>query len=198
VAERTRGYAHRVDVKAPMELLWQGLVAPELLSLWYGPEARVDARRAGRYYVRATRDLEREAHIDVFDPGRRLRLIYMPPRHLPAVDAVVVDDFILDTEQDAAVLRLLGSGFPQDEAWDVYYNRLRGGWAQALARLKVCIEHRHRMAHAPPGRPETAGPRGPEPAGQAPPREPQSQELPSFSPPRPPGDDGEESWELLP
>jgi len=90
--------------------------------------------------VRADRDLEREAHIDVFEPARRLRLIYMPPRDLPANDAVVVDDFILNTEGEIAVLRLLGSGFPQDESWDTYYQRLRSGWGAALARLKVCIE----------------------------------------------------------
>jgi uncharacterized protein YndB with AHSA1/START domain len=178
VADRTRGYAHRVDVEAPIELLWRGLVAPELLSLWYGPGARVDARSGGSYYVRADRDLEREAHIDVFEPGRRLRLIYMPPRDLPPCEAVVVDDFILGTEQGSAVLRLLGSGFPQDEAWDAYYQRLRGGWAQALARLKVCIEHKHRSADAMTQR---------------------------LQDPRPPDDERtapakgrEDSWELLP
>jgi len=191
VAERTRGYAHRVDVKAPMELLWQGLVAPELLALWFGPGARVDARRGGQYFVRADRDLEREAHIDVFEPGRRLRLIYMPPRELPPSDAVVVDDFILATEQGNAVLRLLGSGFPEEESWDLYYNRLRAGWAQALARLKVCVEHRHRIASQPAA--EAGAQRGarPDRAGGAP-------ELPSFSPPRASRDDGEDSWELLP
>ena len=52
----------------------------------------------------------------------------------------MIDDFILDTEQGVAVLRLLGSGFPQDEVWDPFYVRLRAGWALALARLKVCVE----------------------------------------------------------
>ena len=140
MAERTRGYAHRIDVRAPVELLWRGLIEPELLAKWYGPGARIAARSGGRYLVRADRDLEREAHIDVFEPARRLRLIYMPPRDLPANDAVVVDDFILSTEGEIAVLRLLGSGFPQDESWDNYYQRLRSGWRAALARLKVCIE----------------------------------------------------------
>jgi uncharacterized protein YndB with AHSA1/START domain len=121
-------------------MVWRGLIDPQMLSLWYGPGARVSAKAGGNYYVRADRDLEREAHIDVFDPGRRLRLIYMTPRDLPANDAVLIDDFILDTEQGVAVLRLLGSGFPVDEAWDPYYLRLRGGWGQALARLKVVVE----------------------------------------------------------
>lgn len=146
MAERTRGYAHRIDVRAPVDLLWRGLIEPAMLERWYGPGARIAARTGGRYLVRADRDLEREAHIDVFEPARRLRLIYMPPRDLPANDAVLVDDFILNTEGEIAVLRLLGSGFPQDESWDTYYQRLRSGWGAALARLKVCIE---RMAAEP-------------------------------------------------
>jgi hypothetical protein len=84
--------------------------------------------------------MEREAHIDVFDPGRRLRLIYLSPRDLPEMDAVIIDDFILDTEQGVAVLRLLGSGFPPEESWDAFFQRLRAGWALALARLKVCSQ----------------------------------------------------------
>ena len=147
MAERTRGYAHRIDVNAPIDMVWRGLIDPQMLSLWYGPGARVSAKAGGSYYVRADRDLEREAHIDVFDPGRRLRLIYMTPRELPANDAVMIDDFILDSEQGVAVLRLLGSGFPMDEGWDPYYQRLRSGWGQALARLKVAVE---RQAKAKP------------------------------------------------
>jgi uncharacterized protein YndB with AHSA1/START domain len=140
VADRSRGYAHRIDVHAPVELLWRGLIDPKLLEQWYGPGARVDARLGGSYVVQADRDLQREAHIDVFEVGRRLRLIYMPPRDLPPSNAVMIDDFIFSTEADASALRLLGSGFPAEEAWDPYYQRLRSGWGQALARLKVFTE----------------------------------------------------------
>jgi uncharacterized protein YndB with AHSA1/START domain len=140
MAERTRGYAHRIDITAPRELLWRGLTDPELVALWCGPGARVSARAGGSYYMRLNGEVEREALIDVFDPGRRLRLIYMPPRELPESEAVMIDDFILDTEQGVAVLRLLGSGFPPDELWDPLYVRLRAGWGLALARLKVCAE----------------------------------------------------------
>jgi uncharacterized protein YndB with AHSA1/START domain len=140
VAERTRGYAHRVNVSAPVELVWRGLVEPELLNTWCGPGARVSARAGGSYCVRINGELEREAHIDVFNPARRLRLIYMPPYGLPETEAVMVDDFILDIEQGEVALRLMGSGFPQDESWDHYYQRVRGAWGLALARLKVCTE----------------------------------------------------------
>jgi uncharacterized protein YndB with AHSA1/START domain len=140
VAERTRGYAHRVNINAPVELVWRGLIDPKLLAVWCGPRPRVTACANGSYFIRLNGELEREAHIDVFDPARRLRLIYLPPREFPESDAVMIDDFILDTEQGVAVLRLLGSGFPPEESWEAFFQRLRAGWALSLARLKVCIE----------------------------------------------------------
>ena len=155
MAERTRGYAHRIDVNAPVELVWRALIEPALLASWCGPGPRVTARSGGGYFVRLNDDLEREAHIDVFDPGRRLRLIYMTPRGLPASDAVTVDDFILDNEHGVAVLRLLGSGFPQEESWDAFYIRLRAAWALGLARLKVCVEQI--ASGKEPGRPKAPG-----------------------------------------
>lgn len=150
MAERSRGYAHRLDVNAPLPLLWRGLTDAELLEAWCGPGARVNARAGGSYYIRLNGELEREALIDVFDPGRRLRLIYLTPRGLPEGEAVMIDDFLLGTEQGVSVLRLLGSGFPPTEAWDPFLVRLRAAWALALARLKVCVEQI--AAGKPPGR----------------------------------------------
>ncbi|MFO1401641.1 MAG: hypothetical protein U1F30_10605 [Steroidobacteraceae bacterium] len=98
----------------------------QLLAQWYGPEARV-AR--GSYRIRVDVDLVREAHIDVFEPGRRLRLIYMPQSGMPPTDSVIVDDFMIDSDATSTSLRLLGSGYPEDE-----------GWENALARLKVVLE----------------------------------------------------------
>ena len=138
----TRGYAHRIDVRAPRELVWRALVEPELLAQWYGPEARVAPRANGSYRIRVDVDLVREAHIDVFEPGRRLRLIYMPQPGMPPTDAVLVDDFMLDADAGAGAttLRLLGSGYPDDAGWERFYLRLRQGWPRALARLKVALE----------------------------------------------------------
>lgn len=144
--DRTRGYAHRIDVQAPQEQLWRGLIEPALVAEWYAPGARIDARTGGSYWIRADRDLEREAHLDVFLPPRRLRLLYMPQRGLPATDNVIVDDFILDSAGSGSVLRLLGSGFPDASDWEPVYARLRDGWARALQRLKVVTERRMRGA----------------------------------------------------
>ncbi|MCC7462674.1 MAG: SRPBCC domain-containing protein [Gammaproteobacteria bacterium] len=135
-----RGYAHRIDVRAPRELVWRALIEPDLLVQWYGLEARIAARSNGSYRIRIDADLVREAHIDVFEPGRRLRLIYMPQPLMPPTDSVIVDDFILDVDAGQTTLRLLGSGYPDAEGWESYYLRLRQGWPRALARLKVAME----------------------------------------------------------
>jgi len=137
---RTHGYACRIDVLAPRELVWRSLIEPALLALWYGPEARIAPRAEGSYWIRVDAELTREAHIDVFDPGRRLRLIYMPRTDLPPTDSVIVDDFLLDSDAPSASLRVLGSGYPDDAAWQALYRRVRQGWPQAFARLKIALE----------------------------------------------------------
>ena len=80
------------------------------------------AKAASTVPVTATK-LQREAHIDVFRPPRRLRLIYMPFPDLPDEGTVVVEDFLLDRDPDGGarqgvsavtVLRLMGSGVPGD------------------------------------------------------------------------------------
>jgi uncharacterized protein YndB with AHSA1/START domain len=155
MAGGTRGYAQRVDIRADIEVVWRALLEPSTLALWYAPGARLDAREGGIYCVRHNAEMEREAHIDVFLPPRRLRLIYMPLPGLPDDGAVIVEDFLLDRDQVAAraeaagaatVLRLMGSGVPEGGEWHSTYVALRRGWERALLRLKVLLER------PPPGR----------------------------------------------
>ncbi|MFI4894958.1 MAG: SRPBCC domain-containing protein [Steroidobacterales bacterium] len=149
MAAETRGYAQRVDIRADIEVVWNALIEPATLAIWYAPGARVDAREGGLYSARHGENLQREAHIDVFLPPRRLRLIYMPFPDLPDEGAVVVEDFLLDRDPAAArahnisavtVLRLMGSGVPESGAWTATYVALRRGWERALLRLKVLLE----------------------------------------------------------
>jgi uncharacterized protein YndB with AHSA1/START domain len=155
MAESTRGYAQRVDIRADIEVVWRALLEPTTLALWYAPGARIDAREGGIYCARHNADMEREAHIDVFLPPRRLRLIYMPMPDLPDDGAVIVEDFLLDRDSAAVraegvgattVLRLMGSGVPEGSEWHSTYVALRRGWERALLRLKVLLER------PPPGR----------------------------------------------
>jgi uncharacterized protein YndB with AHSA1/START domain len=147
MAQHTRGYAHRVDLRADIADVWQSLIEPVRLARWYAPQARVDAREGGSFWMRIDADLTREAHIDIYQPPRRLRLIYMALPGQPSEDTVIVDDFLLHSEVATAgkggaltILRLLGSGIPEGKQWDPLYLKLRNGWERGLLRLKVSLE----------------------------------------------------------
>jgi uncharacterized protein YndB with AHSA1/START domain len=138
----TRGYAHLVEVDVPVARVWRALTDPGLVRIWSGQEAEIDARQGGSYRLGDLNDRGREAHIDIFDVNRRLRLIYLKSSDWPAGDSAVVDDFILDVRKGEGTtsLRLLGSGVPESPAWDKSYVRIRMGWERLMARIKVTLE----------------------------------------------------------
>jgi hypothetical protein len=78
----------------------------------------------------------------VFEPYRRLRLVYLAPPALPHFEGAVVDDFLLEPEGVQTIVRLLGSGIPEGKLWDGYYMKLRSQSERALARLKLLMERK--------------------------------------------------------
>lgn len=139
---KTRGFAHRIDIAAPPPRVWTALCGPSLLPQWLGPEARIRPQQGGTWSAVLGPGLARQAMIDVFDPPRRLRLIYLPPPELPSFDGAVVDDLLLDAEDGHTILRLLCSGVPDGAEWSAHFAKLRGATERALARLKVLAEQR--------------------------------------------------------
>jgi uncharacterized protein YndB with AHSA1/START domain len=138
----TRGYAHLVEVDVPVARVWRALTDPRLIRVWSGQEAEIDPREGGSYRMGKRNEGGREAHIDIFDVNRRLRLIYLNNRDWPPSDSAIVDDFILDVRKGEGTtsLRLLGSGVPEAAAWDKCYVRIRMGWERLLSRIKVTLE----------------------------------------------------------
>lgn len=142
MATKTRGYAHRVDIAAPTSRVWTALIEPRLLARWHGPVAEVRARVGGSFDSTLEPGIVRQATIDVFEPGRRLRLVYQPPAGMPDYDSAMVDDYMLDPDGTGTVVRLLGSGIPHQDPWDPYYTALRVYSERALLRLKVLMERK--------------------------------------------------------
>jgi uncharacterized protein YndB with AHSA1/START domain len=150
MGDKERGYAHRVDVHAQPGEVWRALTDAEQLLRWCSPRAEIRPRQGGLFRASVDRVTEFEAHIDVFEPPRRLRLIYLPAKELPPAETVMVDDFILDPRPGGTIVRLLGSGVPATPEWDTQYRRLRMGWQQAMTRLKVFVEQQVRAGGLPP------------------------------------------------
>ena len=140
MSDKLRGYAHRVDVTVAPQKVWQALTHSEHLTRWCSPGAEIRAKPGGLFRACVDRVVELEASIDVFEPGRRLRLIYLPSKELPPTVDAIVDDFILEPVAGGTIVRLLGSGIPSTLGWDAQYKRLRLGWQAAMTRLKVFVE----------------------------------------------------------
>ena len=151
----TRGYAHLVEIDVPASRVWLALTDPALVSIWSKQEAEIDARQGGLYRVGKRKAGGHEAHIDIFDSNRRLRLIYLNGPEWPAGNSAVVDDFLLDARKGAhtASLRVLGSGVPEYPEWDKAFVRMRMNWERNLARIKVMLESPPR-AKTPPTAPK--------------------------------------------
>ncbi len=149
MSDKERGYAHRVDILADAGEVWRALTDSQQLARWCSPGADIRARPGGSFRASVDRVTEFEAHIDVFEPGRRLRLLYQPVPQLPRADSVMVDDFILDRVPGGTIVRLLGSGVPATPEWDTQYWRLRTSWQQAMTRLKVFVEKQSKSGALP-------------------------------------------------
>jgi uncharacterized protein YndB with AHSA1/START domain len=138
----TRGYAHLVEIDVPLARVWRALIDPGLIRIWSGQESEIDPRQGGMYRIGKRGPGAREAHIDVFDVNRRLRLIYLNGPDSPPSDSAAVDDFLLDGQRGdgKTALRLLGSGIPEASAWDKSYMKTRMGWERHLGRIKFTLE----------------------------------------------------------
>ncbi len=147
----TRGYAHLAEIRAPLNRVWRALTDPSLIRIWSGLDAEIDPRKNGLYRIGHPDTGGREAHIDVFQENRRLRLIYLPEPGMPRGDTAVVDDFLLDVPRADGIvsLRLLGSGIPETKEWDRQYLRLRLSAERGLGKIKNALENPPRPRSVP-------------------------------------------------
>jgi hypothetical protein len=143
MTERSRGYALRFEISASARQIWDVLLAPQLQVVWHPPGVEIDARQGGVWRMRLNDQIEREAHIDVFLPPYRMRLVYMPVPSVSSDDAVLVDDIIIDASREGTTrLCVLGSGFPARFEWVEFYAQVQAMWRQACSRVKILAEKR--------------------------------------------------------
>lgn len=136
-----RGYAHFIEIHQPATRAFAAFTEPDLLARWYGVEATVEPRQGGMHRVRLKDGRVRDATLDVWDPGRRLRLIYMPdPLRPPNEAGPLVEDVLFDTKPAATIVRVLGNGVPATPEWDAEFRWLRHAWIYWLDGLKHLLD----------------------------------------------------------
>ncbi len=141
MSTKARGYAQFVEIRQTPERVFAAFADARELEAWYASEATIEPRRGGQLRVKLGNGRVRDATIDVWEPGRRLRLIYMPDPALPAsVTGPIVEDVLFDVKPGLTVVRIMGNGVPGEREWDVHFLALRRGWAYWLHSLKRYLE----------------------------------------------------------
>jgi uncharacterized protein YndB with AHSA1/START domain len=138
--KKPRGYLQSVEIAQTPARVFKAFAEPLLLTRWYATEASVEPRAGGTFRVRLRDGRVRDATIDIWEPARRLRLIYMTDPGLPA-GGPVVEDVVFDVKGTGTVVRVLGSGVPGERDWDAEFLWLRRGWAYWLDSLKHLLEN---------------------------------------------------------
>ena len=107
-----RGYAQRIELSAPVSRVWRALHLPEELNLWLGTGAVVQPQVGGNFDIVLSGVVPREGHIDVFEPERRLRIVYLSPPSMAPQTATIVDDYLLTQQGSGCHESAVGVGRP--------------------------------------------------------------------------------------
>lgn len=140
MSEKTRAYAARVDIAAPLERVWAALTTTAAMERWMAAGAKINCQVGGLVAGSLDRKRTFSAHIDVVMEPRRIRMVHLHPEDVPAFEGAVVDDVLVEFRDGQSIVRVLGSGFPRTEEHGAFYMQRQMGWRQSLARLKVYLE----------------------------------------------------------
>jgi uncharacterized protein YndB with AHSA1/START domain len=142
-----------LDLDASPDEVWRALTEAEELMRWFSPEARVTPGTGGTMIWSWGHGEDWQTKIDVWEPGRVLRLVQEDARpadtdgrQLPAAEAPparIAIEFTLETHQGRTRLRLVHSGFGDGAAWDNEIEGITEGWQAELRSLRHYLR-RHR------------------------------------------------------
>ncbi len=158
MANETRSVDVAVDIEAPPDVIWRALTDPTELVHWFPFQAAVTPGPGGTVTWSWAEKWTWESQIDLWEPGRRLRLVQdeqrpfdvegglLPPGE--SVAAHMVMDFTLETVAGRTRLRLVHSGFGRGAAWDDELDGVSVGWKHELRGLAFYLErHRGKARH---------------------------------------------------
>ena len=159
--EQRRAFDMALDIAATPDEVWRALTEAGELVRWFPMEARVTPGVGGTMLWNWGEGGSWESRIEVWEPGRRLRLVQdearpydTQGRPLPPGDsepARIAMEFTLETHHGKTRLRLVHSGFGEGAAWDNEIEGITEGWQAELRSLRHYLE-RHRGQDRYPGR----------------------------------------------
>jgi len=150
---KTRSIEREIEIDAPIEDVWKALTEPEGLTRWLCEEARVTPGVGGSFWVSWGEGQGGDNCIEVWEPGRRMRLRNLPweaPSAQYDAEAAsatpIIQEYTLETRDGKTVLRLVDSGMPDASEWDGMYDSKSRGWEMFFLALRHYLE-KHNGEH---------------------------------------------------
>lgn len=139
-----RKQEHTIEIDAPIDAVWKALTDAEELTRWFAEDCKVTPGEGGSIWVSWGEGQSGEKRIDVWEPGKRLRLSAaaseMGPEMLASLTEPIVDEYTLESRGNRTVLRLVYSGVPDSSDWDGYYDGTNRGWRMFFCGLRHYLE----------------------------------------------------------
>ena len=147
--DQFRRFSTSVDIRATPDEVWHALTEACELVRWFPLQARVTPGAGGTMFWGWDASWAWESAIDIWEPGRRLRLV----ENRPAFDAsgkpvsgpsrALAMEFTIEPRDDGATIRIVHSGFGEGASWDDELDSVSAGWQFELRGLKHYLE-RHK------------------------------------------------------
>ncbi|HEY6329688.1 MAG TPA: SRPBCC domain-containing protein [Blastocatellia bacterium] len=146
---KTRLQEHEIEIKAPIEAVWKALTDAQELTCWFVDDAKVAPGEGGTMWLawgEGESKMEGKARIDVWEPGKRLKLTLVGADQsggLPfaQLEVPIVEEWTLQSRGDVTVLKLVHSNIPNSPDWDAYYDGTDSGWRAYFLALRHYLQY---------------------------------------------------------
>jgi uncharacterized protein YndB with AHSA1/START domain len=128
-----------ISIKAPAVLVWKAIAEAEGIRNWFSFDARVEPGVGGKIWWSFGPGMEWDSPITIWEQGKHLQTASDMGPDLPPFAV----DYFIEGKGDTTVLRIVTSGFGDDQAADEMYYGMEAGWAYFLEHIKLLLE-RHR------------------------------------------------------
>lgn len=136
-----RRFDATIEIDAPIEDVWKAISEGEQISKWFALDANVEPGEGGSVWLSWGPKFEATEPIDIWQPNKRLRVrqeMQSDP-NTPAVKMLV--DYYLESAGGKTLLRLVHSGFGEEDSWDGEFDSISAGWKIFMRNLRHYVAH---------------------------------------------------------
>ncbi len=159
----SRRFETEIEIKAPVEAVWQALTDAQELTRWFPQQASVTPGVGGKILLSWPGITEWNLRIEDWKPNEHLRTVYdlqtdlivKTDEQTEADTAIkladagkgkplqLAVDYFLQGRGGTTALRVVHSGFGKGSPWDEEYDGISWGWLKELRSLRHYLEYHH-------------------------------------------------------